>query len=101
MISGSSSKETVSGDKEMTKYINRALYMSLQDFLQSPGTAKNKTFQRLSDIFGDEKLDDILEICRDCLYNHDNYDAFHTLLSDTDILCLPLIFQYLQLEGSQ
>ena len=85
----------------MIKYVNKALYMSLQDFMQSPATAKYKISKRLTDIFGEEKLADILDVCRECLYNHNNYSTFHTMLSETDVSCLPLIFQYLQLEGSQ
>ncbi|XP_063428130.1 uncharacterized protein LOC134711459 [Mytilus trossulus] len=101
-ISAVNAKDTSSSaDKEMSKYINKALYMSLQDYLQSPNTAKNKVFKRLGDIFGEEKLDEILEVCRECLYNNDNYDTFHSMLSETDVICLPLVFQYLQLEGSQ
>ncbi|CAC5418372.1 NEK1_4_5 [Mytilus coruscus] len=100
-ISATNAKETSSADKEMSKYINKALYMSLQDYLQSPNTAKNKVFKRLGDIFGEAKLDEILEVCRECLYNNDNYDTFHSMLSETDVICLPLVFQYLQLEGSQ
>ncbi|CAG2214656.1 NEK1_4_5 [Mytilus edulis] len=101
-ISAANAKDTSSSaDKEMSKYINKALYMSLQDYLQSPNTAKNKVFKRLGDIFGEEKLEEILEVCRECLYNNDNYDTFHSMLSETDVICLPLVFQYLQLEGSQ